>query len=76
MVRPVSLSNQAYDLLSSMKKEDESFSDVVLRLSLKHKKSNLMKFFGKWPGDRNDLDRIKKMINDDRKKLKLKEVSF
>ena len=76
MVKPVSLSNQAYEVLSGIKKEDESFSDVILRLSFKHKRGNLMKFFGKWPGDKNDLDRIKRMIENDRKKLKLREVNF
>ena len=76
MVKPVSLSNQAYGVLSSIKKEDESFSDVILRISSKHKKGNLMKFFGKWPGDKNDLDKIKKIIDTDRKKFKLREVNF
>ena len=76
MVKPVSLSNRAYEVLSAMKKGGESFSDVILRISLKHKKGDLMKFFGKWPGDKNELDGIKKMISEDRKKLKLREVSF
>lgn len=35
-----------------------------------------MKFFGKWPGDKNDLDKIKERINSDRKKFKLREVKF
>ena len=76
MVKPVSLSNEAYEVLSSMKKENESFSDVILRLSISHKKSDLMKFFGKWPGDKKDLDKIEEVINKDRKKFKLREVRF
>ena len=76
MVKPVSLSNQAYEVLSRMKKEDESFSDLVLRLSLNYKTGNLMKFFGKWPGDKKELDKIKAEINEDRKKFKLSKVRF
>jgi len=76
MVKPVSLSNEAYEVLSSMKKENESFSDVVVRLSFEHKKSNIMKFFGKWPSDKKELSKIKEKIYEDRKKFKLREVSF
>ena len=43
---------------------------------MKQKRKNIMKFFGKWPGDKNDLDKIKKRINEDRKNFKLKEAKF
>lgn len=35
-----------------------------------------MKFFGKWPGNKNDLDRIKERIDNDRKKFKTRAVKF
>jgi len=48
MVKPVSLSNEAYEVLSKMKSLGESFSDVVLRLAEKDKKKfNVDDFAGK-----------------------------
>ena len=35
-----------------------------------------MDFFGKWPGDKKELDKITKIIYEDRKKAKMREVKF
>jgi len=75
MAKIVSLSNIAYQELKMIKKEGESFSDVVLRL-VAAKKISLDKIFGKWPGTTRELDNISKMIEEDRKKFKLHEVKF
>jgi predicted CopG family antitoxin len=70
MVKPVSLSDKAYDILSSMKGKDESFSDVVLRLS---KTSDIKRFAGcldvEWDG-------IKKNLEAGRKSFKLRDVKL
>ena len=76
MVKVISLSEVAYKELKEKKKEEESFSDVVLRLIEKNKRTNLLDFFGKWPGDKKELDKIEKMIYNDRKKFKTREVKF
>ena len=75
MVKPVSLSNEAYEVLLKMKANGESFSDVVLRLAEKKKSTDLRKFFGKW-SDIKDIDRMKKLIERDRKRFKLRTVKF
>jgi predicted CopG family antitoxin len=75
MVKVISLSNKAYATLKAFKQGDDSFSDVVLKLTEK-KKGDLMKYFGKWPGTDEDLCRMKREIEEGRKRAKLREVIF
>ena len=75
MVKPVSLSNEAYGILSKMKINNESFSDVVLRLAEGKKKTDLTKFFGIWK-NRPEWDKIKEILEEDRKKFKVRDVKF
>jgi predicted CopG family antitoxin len=75
MVKPVSLSNEAYGVLSKMKSEGESFSDVVLRLAEKNdKKTDLSRFFGVLSKD--EADEMKKNIAEHRKNFKFRAVKF
>jgi predicted CopG family antitoxin len=75
MVKPVSLSNEAYEVLSKMKSTGESFSDVVLRLAEKDKKKfNVADFAGKWADI--DVTKMKELIAKDRKRFKLRTVKF
>jgi len=78
MVKPVSLSNEAYEVLSRMKTEGESFSDVVLRLvETDKKKFRIKDFAGKWKGKEfDDWDDIKKELELGRKRFKLKAARF
>jgi predicted CopG family antitoxin len=78
MVKPVSLSNEAYEVLSRMKTKGESFSDVILRLVEKDKKKfRIEDFAGKWKGkDFDDLGNIFKDIERNRKKFKTTKVKF
>lgn len=41
-----------------------------LRLSTKSKKKSLITFFGKWPGSNEELTKIKKNIEQERKRFK------
>ncbi len=76
MTKVISLSDNAYQEIKSLKQSDESFSDVVLKLVDKAKKQPLLDFFGKWPGTSEELDRIKKTLEKQRKSFKTKEVEF
>lgn len=58
MSRLVSLSDKAYSTLLGMKGGKESFSDVVLKLAEKKEKKSILKYAGKWSGDKKELDRI------------------
>lgn len=76
MVKVISLSNEAYARLAAIK-HGKSFSEVVVELvdeSKKKNKKSLMDFAGIWK-DRN-VEKIKKMIEEDRKKAKMREVHF
>jgi predicted CopG family antitoxin len=46
--KTISLSDEAYELLASMKKEGESFTQVILRLCSKATKKPLASFAGLW----------------------------
>ena len=48
----------------------------VLRLANKTRKRPLMDFFGKWPGNKEELDKIKNTLERDRKKFKLRDVNL
>ena len=76
MVKPVSLSNEAYEVLSKMKSSGESFSDVVLRLAEKDKKKfNVDDFAGKW-ADYDEWDKIKKELELSRKNFRTRKVNL
>ncbi|MBI2580435.1 antitoxin VapB family protein [Candidatus Woesearchaeota archaeon] len=75
MTRVISLSDDAYGRLKAAKKEGESFSDVVNKIASTTKR-DIMDSWGKWTGGREELDRIEKMIYDDRRKFKLRTVKF
>ena len=76
MTKVISLSNEAYERIRSIKKPSESFSDVVLKLTNKNKKKSLMDFFGKWPGSEEEIENIQKIIDEGRKNFKTREVVF
>ena len=46
--RTISLSDEAYKLLASMKRKGESFTDVIIRLCSKTAKKPLATFAGGW----------------------------
>jgi len=77
MVKVISLSNDAYARLKTLKGTDKSFSDVVIEIvdERKTKKKNLMDFFGIWKDDK-EWDNIGKKIYEDRKKFKLGEYKW
>lgn len=72
MTKVISLSNEAYTVMKAQKQNGESFSDVVKRLVHETKQAPITDFFGKWP----DAERIKKILETDRKRFKLREVHF
>jgi len=76
MVKVISLSNEAYEKLKSMKNE-KSFSEVVVELieCKKKDKKNIMKFAGIFKDDK-EWESIMKDTEKDRKNFKLREVKF
>lgn len=74
MTKIISLSDDAYDVLKATKHEGESFSEVVRRITKGEK--CILDFFGKWPGPKSELDRMKADVKRDRAAFKTREVMF
>lgn len=75
MVKVISLSEEAYSKLKSLKNEN-SFSEVVITLVEEHKKKNIMGFAGILKENKEEWGKIKEKLEKDRKNVKLKEIKF
>ncbi len=73
MVKVISLSEEAYGKLKAEKRAD-SFSQTVMRLVKRKHRKNPLDFFGKWHGDKKELDRIEKILAESRKAAKTRAV--
>lgn len=74
MTKVISLSEKAYSTLKKLKRRDESFSDVVLRLSEGEKKGSILRFSGSWKGD--DIDEVFSTVMKDRKRAISKKIDI
>jgi predicted CopG family antitoxin len=74
MTKVISLSEKAYGTLRKLKRKDESFSDVVLRLSEEEKRESILQFSGAWEGD--DIDHVFATIMKDRKRATSRKVEI
>ena len=75
MVKVISLSEEAYKEMKAAKRENESFSDVALRILHEKKQKPLVDFFGIWKDDK-ELNNVQKILDEDRKKFKTREAIF
>lgn len=77
MVKVISLSNDAYAKLKAIK-NDKSFSQVVVDLieCKKKDKKDFMKFAGIFAKDKDEWEKIKNKIYEDRENAKMREVKF
>ena len=75
MVKVISLSEEAYKEMKAAKRENESFSDVALRILQEKKQKPLVDFFGIWKDDKK-LNNIQKILDEDREKFKTREAIF
>ena len=72
MTKVISISDEAYNALSELKENNDSFSKVVLRIANKVKKVSLLEFAGKWKGSKDELKKLFEEIAEERKKTKLR----
>jgi predicted CopG family antitoxin len=64
MTKVISVSEKAYQALKNLKRPDESFSDVIIRIIGEQHKKSLLEFAGKWEG--NDIDEVFSRVKEDR----------
>ncbi len=75
MTKVISLSDQAYSVLKNMKKENQSFSDVVLSIA-REKNKDILTLAGSWQGNYEELDTIFDSILTERKNTKPRDVKL
>jgi predicted CopG family antitoxin len=74
MTKIISLSEKAYESLKKLKRDGESFSDVVTRLTKEDGSTSLLPFAGKWVG--NDLEMVFERISEERRKSASREAKI
>ena len=74
MTKVVSLSKKAYQTLKDLKRANESFSDVVLRISATKQKKSILQFAGTWNG--NDIDEVYSRVKKDREQSASREIDL
>ncbi len=60
--KTITISQEAYDLLASMKKDGESFTEVIERALGKLKSRPLSSYAGRWKGSPGEIDGIQEEI--------------
>ncbi len=60
----ISLDDEAYRRLKNEKNGNESFSDVVKRLTRPFKRKSLLNFAGMWKLSSDELEMMKTALND------------
>jgi|WetSurMetagenome_2_1015567.scaffolds.fasta_scaffold80334_3 predicted CopG family antitoxin len=76
MAKDVILSDEAYLKLSGLKNENESFSELIMRLTEKKDKKSLSEFAGCWKGDKGEMDRIFKEVDKERHEAKSRDFEL
>ncbi len=71
MVKVISIADDAYQELKELKEENESFSDVVRRITQKERSKSFLDLAGSWKADK-DIENIFKKVLDDRKGVKFR----
>ncbi|MHA1637597.1 MAG: antitoxin VapB family protein [Candidatus Thorarchaeota archaeon] len=63
MAKNIMISNEVYTRLRSIKRDDESFSDLIRRL-LNYKKTSLLDLAGEWPFSRKVISEQEKYLEE------------
>ena len=74
MTKCITLSDDAYNNLKALKKDNESFSEVVKKLTIKKKSEGLLKLAGIWK-DNPEMVKTMKGIYKNRKNIELRNFS-
>lgn len=74
MTKVISISDDAYTALKSIKSDDESFTKIILKLTKRHKNEGLLELAGALE-DESFADEVVKIYND-RQKVVFRAPSF
>ena len=74
MTKVISLSERAYGTLKKLKRPNESFSDLVLRMAGQQDRRSILEFAGTWKGD--DIDTVFTQVMKDRERSSARRVQI
>lgn len=74
--KTVSLSDEAYEALKKIKREDESFNDLILRLVSEQEQKDILSLAGTWRGSDEETKKILETIYENRKQTKTERFNF
>jgi len=74
MTKVISLSERAYGTLRKLKRPNESFSDLVLRMAGQQDRKSILEFAGAWKGD--DIDAVFAQVMKDRERSASRRVEI
>ena len=75
VTKTLTITKEVYDLLKKLKKENESFSDLLKRLTLQINGQKLSQFFGAWDMNDEEFSKINRIIKK-RKDINLDKVKL
>ncbi len=74
MTKVISLSERAYGTLKKLKRSNESFSDVVLRMAGSEHRKSILEFAGAWKG--RDIEEVFAEVARDRERSASREIEL
>jgi len=74
MTKVISLSERAYGRLKKLKRPNESFSDVVLRMAGEEGGKSILDFAGAWKG--SDIEEVFSQITKDRERSASRRIEM
>jgi len=76
MFKTITIKLEVYETLKKLKRENESFSDLLLRLANQVNGQKLERFLGSWKIDDNEFNMITNQIDKLKKDHKITPVNF
>jgi len=74
MTKVISLSERAYGTLKKLKRPNESFSDLVLRMASQGERRSILEFAGTWKG--SDVEEVFSQIVKDRERSMSRRIEI
>ncbi len=74
MTKVISLSERAYGTLKKLKRPNESFSDLVLRITGQQGRKSILEFAGSWQGD--DIEEVFSQVMKDRERSASRKIEI
>ena len=68
--KTIIVSDEAFNALKRKQRKKESFSDLILRLTSDPAQKDIQELAGSWKGTKVESEKLSKMIEENREKMK------